>query len=218
VRHRTGSFADGNEKNAARRLFQMLKEPANGRGRIRGGDGGLENTLGVGTQVFLRHLENGQLQNALYNFLDMICVHVNAVIGAGIERPPIVKQFAQPLTTRRQRARGVVTQASPDHIERTIEPNRYAVVRNQLPVTILNKRAPAQCDYARVAVFNLPHMPLQHLRFQIPKAGLTDFFEDLSNGFAGVGLDFEIDIDEGPADLVRERASDGGFAAGHEAD
>src|ERR1700681_4706351 len=104
-----------------------------------------------------------------------------------------------------------------DHRKRTIEPYRDAVVLEQLVVAALGEGASAQRHHHRPSALNEADPLLDCGSLNAAELLLAARVEDLSNGGALLCFDVLVNIDERPAERVRQSPANGRFSGGHKA-
>ena len=187
---------------------------------IGGGEGCLKDGESVALKPGARHggqSEQRQPQDALNDSGHVIGIDFDAVIGACVKGAAILEELREAVAVCGERAGGVVTKPAADGVKRTIEPDGDSVIDDEIPIARLDEGAAAEGDDARAARFDVRNMSLNDSGFHLTKADFAALFEDLGNLLSFASFNLGVDVDEGPADLVGERLSDGGLAACHEA-
>src|SRR5205085_2755442 len=104
----------------------------------------------------------GQIDHGFRSF-GGIHISVDPKIGAPVESAALGIEFSEGLFVAGQRTTVALSDSRLNHVKRTIQPNRNAVVTQNFVVRRLYERAAAQCDYSRNATLDLLQPALDRL-------------------------------------------------------
>src|SRR4051812_32947639 len=121
------------------------------------------------------------------------------------------------MTVSGKRSRRVMNEPLPYPLQRTVKPNRDSVIFQNLPVTLLNKRAASQRDNPRSARLNSQDISANGCCFQVTKNALAAFAKDLRYRHAFLLLNLAIDVGKPPSQFRGQHPASSGFPACHEA-
>ena len=162
--------------------------------------------------------EKRQSKDTRDGFGRIVPRNLNAVIGASVTVTASFEQTAQSARIARQRPVGMAGDPPFHHAERAIEPDGDAVVRDQLEIFFDEERATAERDHLRTPGLHIAHTIMDRSRFHAPEFQLAVGVEKIGDCFAFAMLDFLVQIDKMPAELVSQGAAYRCFAASHEPD
>jgi len=184
--------------------------------RIGGTDGGAENSEGVGAAHGLGlGRKERKRQNSRSNRGRVVMANLDPKVRAGVGFAALVEQMLHANGIARQGTMGLLRNTALNQIERRIQPNRDAMVLDEINICFNGKSATAQRDDLRLAGSGDLNALLQRLGLQCAEVCFTLSIEDVGDGCACAFFDVFVQIDETPTQLFSERASDARLAASH---
>ena len=144
--------------------------------------------------------------------------HFDAKIGARIAGAPGLKKLAELRRIARQRTMRLAGEAPLDVSKRAVQPYADPVIGNQLEIFIGQKSSSTERNHVRASGFHDSNPVPQRGCFELAEGGLAMGLENFRDGGFRARFNVLVEINESPAELIGQRAADGGFAASHEPD
>ncbi len=163
-----------------------------------------------------RHLKQWQSEDARDGGGGIVVFDFDPIIGQRVALATDFVKMAEAIRVASERTMGEGGDAALDQRQRTIEPHGNAVIGDKVEILLGQERAAAERHNARTAGLHGTDATVQSFGFDAAELGLAQIVEDGNDGGALFALNLFIEIQELPAELIREDASDRGFPASHE--